>query len=144
MLGCLLMFALLNLAFSFEKSCSTCKFFISKKNPDLGLCSIFQDRIYNNNTNRGALIHNFAIHCRNNENLCGESGFLHETNVVDKKYKYIKYLHCEELISNKSTTELTEIDIELKKVCKIMIRHNTKRIYKTKHLLNLFKNKNKK
>lgn len=142
MLGYLLLFVVFKFVYSFENTCSTCKFFIPRSNLDLGLCGMFQDKVYNNN--RCSLVNNFAVHCRNNENLCGEHGFLYEPTIINKKYKYINDLYCEELITNKRSNELVEIDNDLKKVFKNMKMHNTKHLYKTRRQFNkLFKNKNK-
>ena len=142
MLQYLLIIVFFNLAYSFENSCLTCKFFIPRSNLDLGLCGMFQDKIYNNN--QGTLVNNFAVHCRNNQHLCGEPGFLYEPTIIDKKYKYINALHCEEFILSKRTNELVEIDNDLKRVFKKMKRHNTKRFYKpTMQFKKVFKNKPK-
>jgi hypothetical protein len=139
MLSYILLFTVLKLVYSFENSCSTCKFFIPRKTPELGLCSMFQDKVYKTNS-CSSLINNFAVHCRNNENLCGNPGFLYEPTIINKKYKYINALHCEEFILNKQTNELVEIDKELKYVFKRMKWHNTKRVYETRRQFNkLFK-----
>jgi hypothetical protein len=70
----LLILSFIGTIYGFEQLCSNCKFFIPHQyNSDLGLCNIFKEKSINNN-----LIKNFAIHCRNNETLCGKSGFLYE------------------------------------------------------------------
>jgi hypothetical protein len=68
---------LLNVVCSFTPQCSTCKHFIpDNEKPVFGLCNMFQDTVYFNNAK--TLVRNLAIHCRNNENLCGKAGFLYE------------------------------------------------------------------
>jgi len=58
-------------------SCSTCKFFIpNPSHPDLGLCEMFQDTVYNGNKRHR--VKNFAVHCRNSEHLCGKAGHMYE------------------------------------------------------------------
>ena len=84
MINYLLLITLLKVVFSYEPCCSTCKFFIpnSIKN-ELGLCSMFQDKIFINN--QEMFVKNLAIHCRSNEKLCGKSGYLYEENDLIKK-----------------------------------------------------------
>jgi len=70
--------ALFNCIFAFEPSCSSCKHFIPNVRifDDLGLCRMFKDvSIYNR---KQYILPNYAIHCRQNEKLCGKSGFLYE------------------------------------------------------------------
>ena len=77
------LFMLINSVYSFKPSCSTCKFFIPNNDkPDLGLCNMFQDKLYNKDNS--VLVKNMAAHCRRDENLCGESGFLHESNKTNE------------------------------------------------------------
>lgn len=148
MLTFVLLFTIFNIINSYEPSCSSCKFFISNpNNNDLGLCSMFNDKLYLNN---GVfLMKNLASHCRNNENLCGKSGFLYEPvseNKETENYEYIKKLYCEEIINDKTLDELEDIEKEMVEVFHKMRRHNTRRIYKSsqelyKRLYKLFKNK---
>ena len=73
----------------FNPSCTTCKFFIPKNiNKDLndntlGLCEIFEENINNK------LIKNLAIHCRNDESLCGKSGKFYEPKTSDKNTYFL-------------------------------------------------------
>lgn len=75
---------------SFEKSCKNCKFYITspENNHDLGLCKIFKDALY---FNENLTINNFAVHCRNDEKLCGKEGLFYSEmdnidNILDNKY----------------------------------------------------------
>lgn len=146
MLNYLLFISFIGCLYGFEPSCLTCKFFIPNSiRNELGLCSMFQDRIFINNQEK--IVKNLAIHCRNNENLCGRNGFLYESINVSKKfenYEYVKSLSCDEFIEETDLRELEEIEKDLVDIFQKMRRHNTKRIYKTtKDLYKLFKNKNK-
>lgn len=105
---------------------------------------MFQDRIFINN--QGILVKNLAIHCRSNENLCGKSGFLYESNNTKQieNYEYMKKIYGDEFMESTGLQELENIEKELINVFQKMRRHNTKRIYKTTNdLYKLFKNKNK-
>lgn len=81
MLSYLLILSLINIAFAYERSCSSCKWFIpipnNKVNNELGLCKMFKNTCYNTK-GQEVVIHNFAAHCRSDEHLCGKSGFLYE------------------------------------------------------------------
>ena len=135
--------SLISTLYAFEPSCTSCKFFIPHKtNPDLGLCKMFQDRIYNDK-----LVKNLAKHCRNNEDLCGKDGFLYESienklNNDIEKYENIKNMCCGELIEKKDLEELEELEIELLETFQRMRKHNTKIVYRTANdIYNAFKNK---
>lgn len=139
----MLFISLISFLYAFEPSCSTCKFFIPNlKKPELGLCSMFKDKIYVNNEER--FIKNLALHCRSNENLCGNSGFLYEHININEKidnYEYVKNLTCGEFVEETDLKELEDIERDLINIFQNMRRYNTKRIYKTtKELYNLFKN----
>jgi hypothetical protein len=131
------------LVYGFKPSCSSCKHFIaSSLKPDLGLCNMFQDSTYVNN--KCILVKNLAVHCRNNENLCGKDGHLYESNdKINKKfenYEYIKSFCSSEFIEETDLEELEKIEKELIDVFQKMRRHNTKMIYKTpQQLQKLFK-----
>jgi len=64
-------------------SCNSCKHFlpnIKGNNFDnfdnYGLCKVFKNH-YNCNGHK-VTIYDFAMHCRNNENQCGQKGYLYE------------------------------------------------------------------
>jgi hypothetical protein len=83
-------------------------------NNELGLCNMFPDAIYNNG--KRVLIKNLAIHCRNDENLCGKKGYLHES--INKNNDNI-------------SKELNYLEKEFSDIFQQMKKHNTKRVYKT-------------
>ena len=144
MFNYLLFISLIGFLYAYEPSCTTCKFFIPKLNkPELGLCKMFQDKIYVNNEER--LIKNLALHCRSNETLCGRSGFLYESINIDKKieqYEYLQSLCCGELIEENDLNELEEIERDLVDIFQKTKKNNTKRVYKTgKELIKIIKNK---
>ena len=65
--------------FALEHSCTSCKHFIpnNRGDVDLGLCRMFRNTCYHRGKEYN--LPNYAIHCRDNENLCGKSGFLYES-----------------------------------------------------------------
>lgn len=149
MLSYILLFSCMTLVFSYDPSCSSCKHFIPhfKNNPDLGTCKRFKDLPYTDNNNN-ILISNFALHCRNNENLCGKTGNFYEPNfeTLQKKiyndYEELNNKCCGEVNENYELDELEELEKELFELFQKMKKYNTKRIYKTsKDLYKLFKNK---
>ena len=149
MLSYLLLLSYVCLVFSFEPPCYSCKFYIPHKTtPDLGLCKIFRD--YVNLNNKDTLVNNLAVHCRNNENLCGKSGFLYEENNIENQlennYEELKN-HYEDLKNRccgevNETDEIEELEREFFEVFQKIKNHNKKRIYKTtKDLYKLFRQK---
>jgi hypothetical protein len=144
MIPYLLLFSLIGYVFSFEPSCYSCKFYIPhKSNPDLGLCKVFRD--YVNLNHKDVLVNNLAVHCRNNENLCGKAGFLYESNEIEKNisddYEELKNRCCGEV---NETEEIEALEREFFEVFQKIRNHNKKRIYKTtKDLYKLFKKDNK-
>lgn len=86
----------INIVFSFAYtiSCQSCKHFIphSRGFADLGLCGIFKG--------------NFAQHCRNDKNLCGEKGFLHEEKEQESFSKEV--LDVYEELNNRCSGEVNE------------------------------------
>jgi hypothetical protein len=93
---------------------------------------MFPDVVYYNNERM--LQKNIAVHCRKNENLCGESGFLYEQikmqQQCNNKYKkqnnnkYIKKMHVYDLVKNKTLKEIDKLEKEMVDVFQKMKRHN--------------------
>ena len=116
--------ALLKFTLSFElmsssPPCYLCKHFIPnvKTFDDLGLCRMFKEV----STHKGKqyTLPNYAVHCRENENLCGKVGYLFEP---------------------KETDETEELEREIFDMLQKIKRHNKKKIYNTtKDLYKLFK-----
>jgi len=149
--------ALLNYTFAFEPSCSSCKFYIpsNTNNPELGFCRMFKNTCYN----KGAqvLLPNYAQHCRENENLCGKTGFLYEANIDITKEINKQQVGQAEQVDNDIINEFNEInnrccgevneDDEIEQLEKDFFdilqrikKHNKKKIYNTsKDLYKLFK-----
>jgi hypothetical protein len=132
------------LVFSYEPSCRSCKHFVPnfKNNPDLGLCEMFKNTPH---TNTDVLIANFAVHCRNDENLCGKTGIFYEPDyeIINKNfyndYEELNNRCCGEV---NEKYELDELEKEFFELFQKIKKHNTKRIYKTgKDLYKLFKKK---
>ena len=132
-----LLFLLMTFVKSFTPSCKTCKFFVPNViNDSLGQCTMFQDAVYHDNQ-QATLQKNLAIHCRNDENLCGKSGYLYEpidNEEFDKKfenYQYIRRLCADDFIEETNLEELEKIEKNLVDVFQKMRRHNIKVIYNT-------------
>jgi len=132
----LLSFATITITLSYNPSCSSCKFFIPDKNihSGLGLCKMFQNTVYEYGKGTGYIrLYNFAAHCRNDEKLCGNPGYLYEPNVQEKN----RLLHEYDELSNKccgevnEQDELDELEREFAEVFAKMKRYNTARKYKS-------------
>ena len=138
-------------AYDIVPSCVSCKWFIPsiKENNDLGLCKIFKETyIYKD---KEFVQHNFAEHCRRDENLCGKSGYLYDS--LNKNTDEIIY--DEELLNNytelqnrccgevNEKDELEELEKDFLEIFQKIKRHNKKKIYETgKDLYKLFKRRN--
>ena len=128
--------ALLKFTLSFELMCSSppcylCKHFIPnvKAFDDLGLCRMFKEV----STHKGKqyTLPNYAVHCRENENLCGKAGHLFEAKKTDETKKIGEI---------EKTDETEELEREIFDMLQKIKRHNKKRIYNTtKDLYKLFK-----
>jgi hypothetical protein len=144
MLSYILLLSCMAIAFSYEPSCTSCKHFIPhvKNNNDLGLCKMFKSSPY---PDTNILVSNFAVHCRNDENLCGKSGLLYDPDYDNIKQQF--YDDYEELNNRccgevNEKYEIDELDKELLELFQKIKAHNTKRIYKSsKDLYKLFKKK---
>jgi hypothetical protein len=135
----------LSYSYAFNPSCKSCKFYFPHKlNEDLGLCELFKHKL-----NNGELVKNFASHCRNDENLCGKSGFLYESKIptsnndikyVDEFNEQLNNMCCGEVNEKVEIQEYENMERELFEILQKMKKHNTKRIYKTStDLYKLFK-----
>jgi len=152
MISYFLLVSLLQIVSSLVPPCETCKNFIPNKiKPDLGFCNMFKDINYNKGEE--TLIYNFAIHCRNNENMCGKNGYLYEnsdnnSNEFNTKNKEVLVDKFDELNNRccgevNEKDELEQLERDFFELYQKMKRYNTKRVYKTtRELYKLFKNKN--
>jgi hypothetical protein len=76
-----------------KKLCINCKWFIPNKDPnmkDYGLCKIYKNVVPDKNGER--IIYDYAVHCRINENMCGESGYMFDPINNDSVIEKIKML----------------------------------------------------
>ena len=164
MLRYVLLFSLINVLLAFDPPCSSCKHFIpnKKENLSLGLCKIFTTNV-SPKFNDIEPLPNFAVHCRNNENLCGKSGFLYEKARLydnDKiqpdqdsdtgtelgvdpqlinEFEDLKNRCCGEV---NEEDELEQLERDFFEIFQKIKKHNRKRIYKTSQdLYKLFKKK---
>ena len=157
--------------YAFEPSCTYCKHFLkSNINPELGCCKMFKNFSYNS---KGTLkhIYEYSMYCRNNENMCGNSGFLYEEinnneepinedinndvkvnsdNIVKENDGFNEKQLSEsyEELNNRccgevnEQYEIEELERDFFDLFQKIKRFNTKRIYKTtKDLYKLFKRK---
>lgn len=127
----IILFSLFNVLVALENPCKNCKFYIPTligNNPNLGLCKIFKETPY---VDKNIVIHNFAVHCRNDESLCGKDGIFYEPNIT----------YIDDIIDNKTNIqdddeEARQIKKDLFEVLQKMKKYNTKKVYK------IFKRKN--
>jgi len=153
------------LAFNINKpTCSSCKWFIPSKNKqdDYGFCKIYKNKYEYN----GKLIqiYEYAKHCRENSDMCGEEGFLYEpikkyeipdTDVSDvtkmsdsedsQENKEIECLFeeyinkcCGEICEKDDLIELEKDYINLVKKIKDLNKKNLKKL--NKNIYNFFRN----
>jgi len=147
MLTYLLIITILKLVVALEPSCTTCKFYIpnNRLHNDLGLCSMFKTTSYHRN--KEYILPNYAIHCRENENLCGKTGFLYESlptsidnteeEQINNELNELNQRCCGEV---NEKDEIEQLEKEFFEVFQKIKKHNTKQIYKTtKDLYKLFK-----
>jgi len=145
--------ALFNYILAFEPSCTSCKFYIPSKtnNAELGFCRMFKNTCYN----KGAqvVLPNYAQHCRENEHLCGKTGFFYEGNIdITKESNKLAdqedndFINEFNEINNRCCGEVNEKDEieQLEKdffdILQRIKKHNKKKIYNTsKDLYKLFK-----
>lgn len=132
---------------AFEPPCTSCKYYIPYKDTtDGGLCKMFKNTAESTLGNN-MFFHNYAIHCRTDSNLCGQSGVFYEkaADVVDGEEPIIVdqpvdlpkptwklYVDEEE--------ELEQLERDFFELYQKMKKYNTKKIYKTtRDLYKLFK-----
>ena len=145
MLFYLLLLSFVSNIFCYEPSCYSCKYFIPHINgkQELGLCKMYKNN--NVHLDKNIIVYDFAAHCRDNENLCGKSGFLYEANDETIKKDFSDYY---EEINNRCCGEVNEdneieqLERDFFELFQKIKKHNTKRIYKhTTDLYKLFKKK---
>ena len=152
MLSYLLLLSFINIIFAYERSCVSCKWFIhipnNKENNDLGLCKMFKNTY--NAKGKEVTVHNFATHCRNDERMCGKSGFLYEAKdeaTVDVSETEIMndYNELNELNNRccgevNEKDDIEELERDFFEIFQRIKKFNKKRIYNTsKDLYKLFK-----
>ena len=153
MIALLLFITLISRIVAFEPSCSTCKHFMpnNRGDFDLGLCKMFKNTCYHKGIEY--TLPNYAVHCRENENLCGKSGFLYEMNEVIYDKNLLEQDIQNELIELNNrccgevneTDEIEQLEKEFFELFQKMKKHNKKKIYKTtQDLYNLFLRNDKK
>jgi hypothetical protein len=97
--------------------------------------------------NKEYILPNYAIHCRENENLCGKTGFLYESlptsidnteeEQINNELNELNQRCCGEV---NEKDEIEQLEKEFFEVFQKIKKHNTKQIYKTtKDLYKLFK-----
>lgn len=110
-------------------SCSSCKWFIPHKqgSNNYGLCKMFKNKYRYEYNNKENVVYEFANHCRNNENMCGQNGFLFEPiynhelfeSLEESKYEFFEneeykticdLLDEYDYINNSSCGEVNETD----------------------------------
>jgi len=131
LLNILLFFILLNYTYSYNPSCNSCKWFIPDKkyDNDYGLCSFYKNSYPLLGSN--ITIYEYAIHCRDNESMCGHKGYMHEyidaisISDLSKKYKELVNQCCME-INDKNNLE--QLEREMFEIMEKIKKHHTKNI----------------
>lgn len=131
---------------AFEPSCLNCKHYLphNRDVEELGLCKMFTNICYDKN--KGVTIPNYAYHCRNDENLCGQLGFLYEHKDSENRKAELELKNQLIELNNRCCGEVNESDEieQLEKdffeVFQKIKKHNKRQIFKTtKDLYKLFK-----
>jgi hypothetical protein len=146
MLFYILLLTIINYSISFNPDCASCKWFIphKKENTDYGLCGFYKNKY--DLLGKDMTIYEFATHCRNNESMCGEKGYMYEPN--DETYnETTKELKSKmEELSNRccgevnETSEIEQLEKDMFEIMQKIKRHNKKYIYRTTNsLYKLFK-----
>ena len=133
LLNIVLSFILLNYTYAFNPSCNSCKWFIPYKDNDYGLCKFYKNIYPILGTN--ITIYEYATHCRNNESMCGEKGYMYEpdnsisiiTPNLSNKYKEHVNL-CSIEVNEKS--ELRKFERDMFETMQKIKKHNIRNIYK--------------
>jgi hypothetical protein len=122
----IILLSLFNVFFSLENPCKNCKFYIPTpiggNNPNLGLCKIFKET---NCSDKNIVIHNFALHCRDDESLCGKDGIFYEPNI-----NYIDVIIDDNQNINDRDEEAEQIKKDFFEVLLKMKKYNMKKFYK--------------
>lgn len=131
---------------AYNPSCTSCKWFIphKKENNDYGLCGFYKHTYPLLGSD--ITIYEFATHCRNNETMCGEKGYMYEptdesyiriSRELKDKYEELENRCCGEV---NETTELEQLEREMFEILQKIKKHNTRNIYRTtRDLYKLFK-----
>jgi len=120
--------------------CTSCKWFVKPNcelnSSELGVCKMFKEISYNNGKEK--ITNNFAIHCRNNENLCGKSGFLYEpkdnetsvinneATILNSEYEDLNNRCCGEV---NETDEIEQLERDFFEIFQRIKKHNKKIIF---------------
>jgi hypothetical protein len=106
-----------------KPNCINCKWFIPNQNgvPDYGSCKMTQKTLQYKG--KEIVVNDFAKHCRENENLCGENGYLYELKDYSNTNKYLFTQATEDKFKQAP-------EYEIKKIFARMKKYNTPRYYK--------------
>lgn len=104
-----------------KKLCIDCKWFIPDKDVDMkeyGRCKIYKNVVPDKN--REKIIYDYAEHCRVNENMCGETGYMFESinhdlvnkkiTILEKQYEELNERFSVEIMEK---TEIKETEEEM-------------------------------
>ena len=126
---------------SYNPACTSCKWFIphQRENNDYGLCGFYRN-VYSVKGEE-KIVYEFASHCRNNETMCGERGFMYEPaekiREYRNKYEELANRCCGEV---NETAEIEQLEREMFELMQKIKKHNTRTIYRTtKDLYKLFR-----
>jgi len=123
----------------FEPSCKSCKWFIPKQQSFYSLCGFYKNKQIVNN--REYIMYEFASTCRQNNALCGPTGYMyepqHRSDELTEAYEELKNRCCGEV---NEKNEIEQLEREMFEIMLKIKRHNTRNIYNTsKDLFKLLK-----
>ena len=79
----LFVFILVNImnTIALERNCTSCSWFVKNKNGriDDGMCKLFSTTLIDGTKQK--IVHEYAKHCRENEEFCGKMGQLYEESI---------------------------------------------------------------
>ena len=131
MLLSIILLTIMTAVTSYEPLCSSCKWFLPNKNGnvDYGFCKMNKNSIPNRNSN--IVMYDYAKHCRNNDNLCGKSGYLFEENKLNSLVNFDNTNSKKKYNVNEGYYNINEkqYNKEIQQMLKRCKKHNIQNVY---------------
>lgn len=124
-------------------SCLSCKWVIPHPRGNIGyqLCGFYKNRY--DIKGKETIIYEFASHCRSNESMCGNDGYMYEeANAKANDSPLAITEESQSKCSCESSAEMEQLEREMFEMFQKIKKHNTKQLYKTtKDLYKLFRSR---